>query len=207
MLHESLKIHHHMPLEDGLVLVAKEYRFFSKGEQQEHAGIALWAGDLVDEFLAQEWLSSYAVPSGIQHFLFLLTEGKHLYRNELNLFIDYLKTRKGQMEGFERLSLWLAVVIPHCKAEIPPLWARHPTLIPTLGKWSFSGPHFPLPAKSPLLGDRPGKALLSPTGLVNPKGLFPPPLLPVTPPGDLFLWDAPLPSMPSVHYLGRNQTF
>ena len=98
-----------MPLEDALVLVAKEYRrFFSKREQQERTRVALRAGDLVDDFLARERLTSYSVPSDIQHLLFLLTEGKHLYGNELNLLIDYLTTRKGQLEG-----IW------HCSFSFP----------------------------------------------------------------------------------------
>lgn len=103
-----------MPLEDALDLVAKEYRrFFSKREQQERAGIALQAGDLTDDFLAREQLTSYSVPSGIQHLLFLLSEGMHLYRNELNLLIDYLKTRKGHLEG-----IW------HCLFSLPILNPR-----------------------------------------------------------------------------------
>ena len=103
-----------MPLEDALVLVAKEYRrYFSKREQQEHAGIALRAGDLLDDFLAREHLPSYSVPLGIQHLVFLLTEGKHLRGNELSLLIDYLKTRKGQLKG-----IW------HCLSPFPILNPR-----------------------------------------------------------------------------------
>ena len=95
----SSLVRRHMPLETALVLVAEEYRFFTKWEQGEHTGISLRAGDLVNDFMAQECLTSYAVPLGIQHLLFLLNEGKHLYRNELDLLIDYLETRKGQVEG------------------------------------------------------------------------------------------------------------
>lgn len=89
-----------MPLENALVMVGREYqRFFTKREQGEHAGITLRAGDLVDDFLARECLASYTVPLSIRHLLFLLTEGKHLYWNELDLLIGYLKNRKGQLEG------------------------------------------------------------------------------------------------------------
>ena len=89
-----------MPLENALVLLAEEYgTFFTKWEQQEQSGISLRAGDLVNDIMAQECLTSYTVPSGIQHLLFLLNEGKYLYRNELDLLIDYLETRKGQVEG------------------------------------------------------------------------------------------------------------
>ncbi|XP_040489210.1 uncharacterized protein LOC103673804 isoform X12 [Ursus maritimus] len=182
MLHESIKIHRHMPLEDALELVAKEYRrFFSKREQQECAGIALQAGDLVDDFLARERLTSYSVPSGIQHLLFLLSEGMYLYGNELNLLIDYLKTRKGQLEGFEALESLVSSDHPSFQGRNTPVVGKPPPLLPTPGKPSFSGPHPPLPAKSPLLGDRPGGALLPPPGSGNPKGLFAPPLLPAAP--------------------------
>ncbi|XP_032181075.1 uncharacterized protein LOC116579626 isoform X2 [Mustela erminea] len=182
ILHESIKIHRHMPLEDALDLVAKEYRrFFSKREQQERAGIALQAGDLADDFLAREQLTSYSVPSGIQHLLFLLSEGMHLYRNELNLLIDYLKTRKGYLEGFETLESSATSDHSSFQGRSTSVVGKPPPLLPTPGKPSFSGPHPPLPAKSPLLGDRPGGGLLPPPGLGNPKGLFAPPLLPAAP--------------------------
>ena len=88
-----------MPLENALVLMAEEYgRFSALWEQQEHTGISLRAGDLVNDIMAQKCLTSYTVRSGIQHLLFLLNEGKYLYRNELDLLIDYLETRKGQVE-------------------------------------------------------------------------------------------------------------
>ena len=90
----------HVPLENALVLTAEGYRrLFAKWEQQEHTGISLRAGHLVNDIMAQECLTSYTVPLGIQHLLFLLNEGKYLYRNELDLLINYLETRKGQEEG------------------------------------------------------------------------------------------------------------
>ncbi|XP_059238327.1 uncharacterized protein LOC132005342 [Mustela nigripes] len=182
ILHESIKIHRHMPLEDALDLVAKEYRrFFSKREQQERAGIALQAGDLADDFLAREQLTSYSVPLGIQHLLFLLSEGMHLYRNELNLLIDYLKTRKGHLEGYETLESSATSDHSSFPGRSTSVVGKLPPLLPTPGKSSFSGPHPPLPAKSPLLGDRPGGGLLPPPGLGNPKGLFALPLLPAAP--------------------------
>lgn len=110
-----------MPLEDALVLEAKEYRrFFAKREQQEHAGISLRAGDLVDDFLARECLTSYCVPSGVQHLLFLLNEGRRLYKNELNLLIDYLKTRKGQLEGIWHCPLSFPILNPRRSVSTNP---------------------------------------------------------------------------------------
>ncbi|XP_072824919.1 nuclear receptor coactivator 5-like isoform X2 [Vicugna pacos] len=166
MLHESIKIHRHMPLEDALVLVAKEHRrVFAKREQQERTETSLRAGDLVDDFLARECLTSYSVPSGIQHLLFLLNEGKHLYRNELDVLIDYLKTRKGQLEGFETPNPLASSDHPSFQGRTTLTVGKPPPLLPTPRKRSFVGPPPPLLVKSPLLG------------LVNPKGLFPPPPL------------------------------
>ncbi|XP_054553017.1 nuclear receptor coactivator 5-like isoform X3 [Talpa occidentalis] len=146
MLHESVKTHRHMPLEDALVLVAKEYRrLFANREQQERTGVAMRAGDLVDDFLARECLPSYSVPLGIQHLLFLLNERRHLYRNELDLLIDYLKARKGQLkEPVNTKGLFP-----------PPLLLAAPSKRPAL---LGSLPH--KPAKRPLLGEKPG--LLAP---------------------------------------------
>ncbi|KAF0870587.1 NCOA5 protein, partial [Crocuta crocuta] len=172
ILDESIKIHRHMPLEDALVLVAKEYRrFLSKREQQERAEIALRAGDLLDDFLARERLPSYSVPSGIQHLVFLLTEGKHLHGNELNLLIDYLKTRKGHLEGFETPESSAGNDHPSFPGRSTPVVGKPPPLLPTPGKGSFSGPHPPLSVKSPLLGDRPGGALLPLPGQCVPLGM------------------------------------
>ncbi|KAB0401007.1 hypothetical protein E2I00_010031, partial [Balaenoptera physalus] len=146
MLHESIKIDGHMPLEDALVLVAKEYRrFFAHREQHEHTGISLRAGDL-----------------GVQHLLFLLNEGRHLYRNELNLLIDYLKTRKGQLEGLEMPNPLARSDHSSFQGRNTPIMGKPPPLLPTPRKRSFPGPPPPVPAKSPLIGERTEGLLLQP---------------------------------------------
>ncbi|XP_029781439.1 uncharacterized protein LOC115280589 [Suricata suricatta] len=204
ILDESIKIHRHMPLEDALLLVAKEYRrIFSKREHQEHAGIALRAGDLLDDFLARERLPSYSVPSGIQHLIFLLTEGKHLHGNELNLLIDYLKSRRGQLEGFGTPKSSAGSDHPSVPGRSPPVVSKPPPLLPTPGKGSFSGPLPFLPANSPLLGDRPGGALLPLPGLVSPIGLFAAPLLPAVLPGRPSLLGGPPPKRTKRPLLGE----
>lgn len=85
-----------MPLENALVLVTKEFRRFF---ERRSTGISQRAMNLVDDFMAREGLCSYCLPSYVRHLLFLLSEGKHLYGEELSLIIDYLKTRKEQLEG------------------------------------------------------------------------------------------------------------
>ncbi|KAL6092704.1 hypothetical protein STEG23_029655, partial [Scotinomys teguina] len=95
MLHESIKIHRHMPLEDALFLVIKELKRFFTGESTR---ISQRAAELVDDFLARKHLTSYSVPSSIYHLLFLLSEGKHLYSDELDLLLDYLIVRKEHLQ-------------------------------------------------------------------------------------------------------------
>ncbi|XP_054553016.1 nuclear receptor coactivator 5-like isoform X2 [Talpa occidentalis] len=178
MLHESVKTHRHMPLEDALVLVAKEYRrLFANREQQERTGVAMRAGDLVDDFLARECLPSYSVPLGIQHLLFLLNERRHLYRNELDLLIDYLKARKGQLKGFETPNPVTSSDHASLQGRSTPIVGKPPPLLPNPRRRAFLGPAPSFPTKSPLLGARPGGGLLPPPEPVNTKGLFPPPLL------------------------------
>lgn len=181
MLHESIKIYRNMPLENALVMVGREYQLlFTKREQGEHAGITLRAGDLVDDFLARECLASYTVPLSIRHLLFLLTEGKHLYWNELDLLIGYLKNRKSQLEGPDTPSPLAANDSVPFQGRSTPPEGNPPPLFPTPGKWSFPGtpPAFPVGSH---LGERPGGGPAVPTGLANPKGPCPPPLLLVAP--------------------------
>ncbi|XP_037672263.1 nuclear receptor coactivator 5-like [Choloepus didactylus] len=178
LFQQSIKIHRHMPLEDALMLVAEEFRrIFTQWEQQECAGISQKAGGLVDDFLAREHLPSYSVPSGIRYLFFLLNEGKHLHRDELNLITEYLKTRKGQLEDFEPPGPLAGSEHSSPPGRKPPIVGKPPPLLPTPGKKCFSGPAPPAPVKSSLLGDRPGAGLHPQRGLVHPKGLLPPPLL------------------------------
>lgn len=89
-----------MPMEDALALIAKEFEeIFAEHEQQQRTEISHKAADLADGFLERELYESYHVPLGIRHLLFLLSEGKHLYMEELNSISDYLKTRRNKLEG------------------------------------------------------------------------------------------------------------
>ncbi|XP_023440405.1 nuclear receptor coactivator 5-like isoform X3 [Dasypus novemcinctus] len=192
LLHESLRIHRDMPLEDALVLLAEEFRrVFTKREQRECAEIAQRASDLVDDFLARESLPSYSVPLGVRHLFFLLNEGKHLHKDELNLITDYLKTRKLQLKDFETPG-------PLARSEHSSFQGKNnpavgkPPLLPTAGKNSDPGPAPPSPVKSSLLGDRPRGGLLPLPGFLNPNGLLSPPLL---------LWNTSLPRPPNANYM------
>ncbi|XP_066493170.1 nuclear receptor coactivator 5-like isoform X3 [Tiliqua scincoides] len=170
MLHQSIKIHRNMPMEDALALIAKAFQnIFGERGQQERTEIAHKAADLADDYLERELYESYHVPLGIKHLLFLLSEGKHLYLEELNSISDYLKTRRNKLEDLGRSrgrnakcggGQWLTLRqragwrqepqgIPGPKGKPPPLLTKSPKrpihLVPP--------PH--LTAKRPLLG-RPG---------------------------------------------------
>ncbi|XP_051051057.1 nuclear receptor coactivator 5-like [Phodopus roborovskii] len=177
MLHESIKIHRHMPLEDALVLVAKELkRLFIR----QSVGISQRAIELVDDFLAREHLASYSVPSSICHLLFLLSEGKHLYSDELGLIMDYLTIRKEQLQGCEAPDPSASSMPASFQGRITPIVSKPPPLLPASGPRPLLDIALPRSIK-PLVGDRQEVGLLTAPGLVNPKGLFPPPLLQVGP--------------------------
>ncbi|XP_036044852.1 nuclear receptor coactivator 5-like [Onychomys torridus] len=177
-LHESIKIHGHVPLEDALLLVVKELKAFFSGQS---TGVSQRASELVDDFLGRELLNSYSVPSGICHLLFLLSEGKHLYSDELGVLLDYLTIRKKQLQGCEAPDPSAKSSVPALfQGKIAPTVSKPPPLLPV------SGPR-PLldipPSRSvkPLVGDRQEAGLLPASGPVKPKSLFPPPLLQIGP--------------------------
>ncbi|XP_066493167.1 nuclear receptor coactivator 5-like isoform X2 [Tiliqua scincoides] len=188
MLHQSIKIHRNMPMEDALALIAKAFQnIFGERGQQERTEIAHKAADLADDYLERELYESYHVPLGIKHLLFLLSEGKHLYLEELNSISDYLKTRRNKLEGFvaetEDLaaevenSMYPAMVRPSTSA-LPQTLSKPPPLLPTPGRNPGLGQS--TSAKTALLGERPLGGLLPTPGIPGPKGK-PPPLLTKSP--------------------------
>ncbi|XP_052585126.1 nuclear receptor coactivator 5-like [Peromyscus californicus insignis] len=178
MLHESIKIHRHIPLEDALLLVVKELKRFFSGQS---TGISQRATELVDDFLGREHLTSYSVPPGIRHLLFLLSEGKHLYSDELGLLLDYLTVRKEQLQGCEAPDPPAKSSLPASfQGKIVPIESKPPPLLPVSGPRPLLDIPPPRSIK-PLVGDRQEAGLLPAPGLVNPKGLFPPPLLQIGP--------------------------
>ncbi|XP_069463140.1 nuclear receptor coactivator 5-like isoform X2 [Ambystoma mexicanum] len=206
MLHESIKItpkwpsrandeingigreavHRNMPMADALTLVANSFgKIFTERERKERKEIAHKAADLADDYLERELYETYTVPLGIRHLLFLLSEGKYVYREELNSISDYLKTRKNELEGFEQPvpstevdnTLYPSNAMAGSSSATHTL-SKPPPLLPTPGATPLLG-HAPLSqAKPALLGDRP--ANLPVPGIGAPKGK-PPPLLAAPP--------------------------
>ncbi|KAJ6665957.1 hypothetical protein lerEdw1_000861 [Lerista edwardsae] len=186
MLHQSIKIHRNMPMEDALALIAKVFQnIFGERGQQERTEISHKAADLTDDYLERELYESYHVPLGIKHLLFLLSEGKHLYLEELNAISDYLKTRRSKLEGFVAGtkdlaaevddSMYPAMVRPSTSA-LPQTLGKPPPLLPTPGRNPVLGQSAVPSAKPALLGERPLGGLLPTPGMLGPKGQ-PPPLL------------------------------
>ncbi|KAG8144104.1 hypothetical protein E2320_001223 [Naja naja] len=147
MLHQTIKIHRNMPMEDALALIAKEFEeIFAEHEQQQRTEISHRAADLADGFLERELYENYHVPLGIRHLLFLLSEGKHLFVEELNSISDYLKTRRNKLEGFLAETNTLATPgeddeYPNARpsgSALPPTLGKPPPLLPTPGKTSTS---------------------------------------------------------------------
>ncbi|XP_032086404.1 nuclear receptor coactivator 5-like isoform X3 [Thamnophis elegans] len=182
MLHQTIKIHRNMPMEDALALIAKEFEeIFAEHEQQQRTEISHKAADLADGFLERELYESYHVPLGIRNLLFLLSEGKHLYMEELNTISDYLKTRRNKLEETNTLAAaGEDNEYPNARpsgSALPPMLSKPPPLLPTPGRTPALGPSAAPPPKPALLGKRPLGALLpTPAVLPGPQGK-PPPLL------------------------------
>ncbi|XP_070616302.1 nuclear receptor coactivator 5-like isoform X1 [Erythrolamprus reginae] len=181
MLHQTIKIHRNMPMEDALAMIAKEFEeIFAEHEQQQRTEISHKAADLADGFLERDLYESYHVPLGIRHLLFLLSEGKHLYMEELNSISDYLKTRRNKLEETDNLAAaGEDGEYPNARPSgsgLPPTLSKPPPLLPTPGRTPVLGqPAVPSP-KPALLGKRPMGALLPTPVMAGPKGK-PPPLL------------------------------
>ncbi|XP_053175270.1 nuclear receptor coactivator 5 [Scomber japonicus] len=122
---ESLKIHRNMPKDQAMDFVAAEY---SRGlvkdrPARDPSDIAAQASQLLDDFLDREKIGRYSVPSETRQLLVLLTEGVHLYPEELETITEYVRSRQvhaqaSSTEG-ERGNM------------LPPGLGKPPPLLPT----------------------------------------------------------------------------
>ncbi|XP_069820317.1 nuclear receptor coactivator 5-like [Dendropsophus ebraccatus] len=157
ILHDSIKIHRNMPMEDALALIVKAFgKIFGEREQQERNDISHKAADLADDYLEKELYHSYNVPLDIRHLLFLLSDGKYLYSEELNAISDYLKTRITELEGYEEADT-TEQANSHSSTKTH-LLEKPPPLLPTPARNSYI-----TQPKPSLLGERPAGAGLLPT--------------------------------------------
>ncbi|XP_069594605.1 nuclear receptor coactivator 5-like isoform X2 [Ranitomeya imitator] len=160
ILHDSIKIHRNMPMEDALALIVKAFgKIFGEREQQERNEISHKAADLADDYLERELYQSYNVPLDIRHLLFLLSDGKYLYAEELSAISNYLKTRITELEGFEEADTTEKGNVTYdSHSSTKTLLEKPPPLLPTPAR----NPYGAQPKPS-LLGDRPLGAGLLPT--------------------------------------------
>nr|XP_003224045.1 PREDICTED: nuclear receptor coactivator 5 isoform X1 [Anolis carolinensis] len=206
MLHQYIKIHRNMPMDDALALITKEFeKINAERGEQERTKISHKAADLVDDYLERELYESYHVPLAIRHLLFLLSEGKHLYAEELNSVSDYLKTRRNKLEGFvaEANSLSTATEkaayppsVRPSTSSLPQTLSKPPPLLPMLGCNPALSQSSKSSAKPALLGERPLGALLPTPALTGPKGK-PPPLLTKSVKRPIHLTTTPPPHLPA----------
>ncbi|XP_040895092.1 nuclear receptor coactivator 5 [Toxotes jaculatrix] len=122
---ESLKIHRNMPKDQAMDFVAAEY---SRGLVKERpprdpADIAAQASQLLDDFLDREKIEHHSVPSETRQLLMLLTEGVHLYPEELETISEYVRSRQDHIQASntegERGNM------------LPPGLGKPPPLLPT----------------------------------------------------------------------------
>ncbi|XP_069757742.1 nuclear receptor coactivator 5-like isoform X2 [Narcine bancroftii] len=188
ILYAGHKEHRNMPLEDALDLISREHqRIFGENLEKERLEIAHKAANLADDYLHRESYSeSHVIPSTIRHLMFLLGDGKHLYAEELQAVIEYLNKRKEDAEA-EVNSAWQnyqeerteAYQWPHEASlvqqatgtesyydvgSVSQTSSKPKPLLPTPVRPPLLG-HAPISQKkTPLLGDRPIRALLPAPG-------------------------------------------
>lgn len=90
-----------MPKDQAMDFVAAEY---SRGLVKERlsrdpADIAAQASQMLDDFLDREKIGRYSVPSETRQLLMLLTEGVHLYPEELETITEYVRSRQAHAQG------------------------------------------------------------------------------------------------------------
>ncbi|XP_039618799.1 nuclear receptor coactivator 5 [Polypterus senegalus] len=174
IFYESLKIHRNMPSERALDFVTSEHRrLHAEHLEKEREEIAMKAADLADDYLEREKSDKYTIPLSIRHLFFLMSEGKHLYLEELNTIAEYVRTRKEEMEATQ-LNTGNGSY-PNVRNQGIGGLNKPPPLLPTPGHPVLQDHPGRSPPGPPGMGDRQSGALL-PTPGSFPKSK-PPPLL------------------------------
>ncbi|XP_061630889.1 nuclear receptor coactivator 5 [Phyllopteryx taeniolatus] len=177
---ESLKIHRNMPKDQAMDFVVAEHRrgVGKESTKRDPADIASQASQLLGEFLDREKIERHLVPSEIRQSLQLLSEGVHIYPEELEAISTYVRSRqehfrasnngeqKGKMlpSGLGKPPPLLPTPLgpPQCASEAgrPLLDRSPPTLMPLL----------PSPGSYPKTKPPPLLSLQRPTSLHNSYG-------------------------------------
>ncbi|XP_051917508.1 nuclear receptor coactivator 5 isoform X1 [Hippocampus zosterae] len=98
---EPLKIHRNMPKEQAMDFVAAEHRrgFGKESKQRDPADIASQASQLLGEFLDREKIERHLVPSEIRQSLQLLSDGVHVYAEELEAVLAFVRARQEHLRA------------------------------------------------------------------------------------------------------------
>lgn len=80
-------------------VAAEHGRVQAERSEKEREEISVKAADLADDYLERENCDKHSLPLSTRHLLFLMSEGKHLYLEELNTIEEYVRTRKEELEG------------------------------------------------------------------------------------------------------------
>lgn len=93
---QSLKIHRNMPKEQALDFVVAEYGRCHVKERtpRDPAEIAAETSQMLDDFLDREKRMRHYVSSEVRQLLLLLSEGVHLYSEELETISEYVLSRQ-----------------------------------------------------------------------------------------------------------------
>ncbi|XP_010892325.1 nuclear receptor coactivator 5 isoform X3 [Esox lucius] len=165
---ESLKIHRNMPKDHAMDFVMAEYGrgLGERAQQKDPAEMGARAAELADDYLEREKVERHAVPSDTRRLLFFLAEGVHLYPEEINTVMEYLRNRQDHLQA--RSTETGDGAQPERRKMLPPGLGKPPPLLPTP-----SGQHGREPP--PGMGENPATPLMTPPGSY-PK-TKPPPLL------------------------------
>lgn len=103
----SPPVHRNMPKDQAMDFVAAEYSrgLVKERSSRDPADIAAQASQLLDDFLDREKIGRHSVPSETRQLLMLLTEGVHLYPEELETISEYVRSRQVHAQGGTLITL------------------------------------------------------------------------------------------------------
>ncbi|XP_061826260.1 uncharacterized protein [Nerophis lumbriciformis] len=183
---ESLKIHRNMPQEQAMdFVVAENSRGLSnESSKRDPADIAAQASQLLGDFLDREKIECHVVPSEIRQFLLLLTEGVHLYPEEIEAISKYVQTRQEHIQVASSNEDKKDKVLPSVLGKPPPLLPTPPGP-PPIQPFGETGRPMPLlPTPGPYPMSKPPPLLSLPPSLHNHyggPGFHHPPFIPYPP--------------------------
>ncbi|KPP72209.1 hypothetical protein Z043_108813 [Scleropages formosus] len=167
---ETLKIHRNMPKDQAMDFVMMEFEHV-QGERQakEPEDLGARAANMVADYLDRETQERHVVPPTTRHLLLLMSQGLHLYPEELSTLAEYVH---GRQEHLQDSSADVSNgSFPERRSLLPSALGKPPPLLPT--------------PPGALRRDVPGRAAVMnkhpPTSLLPTPGSYPkskpPPLL------------------------------